>query len=47
MKFKVKNTKAQAFEIVQQVIKYSPNWDCMKIVVKTGNQKNSTYVNVK
>lgn len=46
MKMKVKNTQAQAFEIVREVLKYAPTWDSMKITVKLKNQKNSTYVNV-
>jgi hypothetical protein len=47
MKLKMKNTKTQAFELVSEILKYAPVWDCMKIVVKTGNQKNSTYVSVR
>jgi hypothetical protein len=47
MKFKVKNSKTQSFEIVQQILKYAPEWDSMKITVSLGNQKNNTYVSVK
>ena len=47
MKFRVKNNRTQSFEIVQQVIKYSPDWDSMKIIVEIGKQKDNTYVNIK
>jgi hypothetical protein len=47
MKLKMKNTKTQSFELVSQMLKHSPVWDSMRIIVKTGNQKNSTHVNVK
>ncbi len=47
MKIKVKNTKTQSFELVSEMLKHSPVWDSMRIIVKTGNQKKNTYVSVK
>jgi len=47
MKFKVKNNKTQSFEIVQEILKYAPTWDSMKITVSLGKQKNNTYVSIK
>jgi hypothetical protein len=46
MKFRVKNTQTQAFEIVQQIIKYSPDWDSMKIIVDAKNQNKRTFVKI-
>lgn len=46
MKIKVQNTQTQAFEIVQQVIKYSPDWDSMRIIVDAKNQNKRTFVKI-
>jgi len=47
MKIKTKNNQEQAFRLVHDIIRHSPEWDSMKIVVQVGNQKKNTYVSIK
>jgi hypothetical protein len=42
----MKNTQEQAFRIVQEIIKHSPDWDCMKIIVDGKNQNKKTIVKI-
>ena len=46
MKYKIRNTQEQAFKIVQEIIKYSPDWGSMKIVVDGRNQNQRTFVKI-
>jgi hypothetical protein len=45
-KIRVKNNKQASFSLVNEVLKHSPEWDSMKIVVILGNQKDNTYVSI-
>jgi hypothetical protein len=46
MKYRVRNTQEQAFKIVQEIIKYSPDWGSMKIIVDAKNQDKRTFVKI-
>jgi hypothetical protein len=46
MKYKIKNTQEQAFKLVQDIIKYSPDWGSLRIIVDGNNQDKRTFVNI-
>ena len=45
-KIRTKNTKQTSFSLVNEILKHSPEWDSMKIIVVLGNQKDNTYVSI-
>ena len=45
-KIRVKNNKQTSFSLVNEILKHSPEWDSMKIIVALGNQKDNTYVSI-
>jgi len=46
-KKQIKNTKQVSFELVKDILKYSPEWDSMSLKVIIGKQDENTYLTIK
>lgn len=46
-KIRIKNTKQMSFELVKDILKYSPEWDSMSLKVIVGKQDENTYLTIK
>jgi hypothetical protein len=44
MKTKYKNTKQDSISLVKEILKFSPEWDSLTLIVKLGKQDDNQYL---